>query len=57
MAAPIPALVKFLPHVALGLLFVAIALHWIGLDGPSQIAGDSAFFALALAVIFRREPL
>jgi len=67
MATPIPALVariaapaiaasQFLPHVALGLLFVAIASHWIGLDGPSQAVGVGAFFALALAVVLRREP-
>ena len=68
MATPIPALVarvaasaiaasQFLPRVALGLLFVAIASHWIGLDGPSRVAGAGAFFALALAVVLRREPL
>ena len=48
---------KYVPHFALGLLFVAVALHWFGLDGPSQVVGDGAFFALALAVVSRREPL
>jgi len=56
MASPIRTLVKYIPHAALALLFLAIALHWIGLDGPSQTLGVGAFFALAFAVVLRREP-
>jgi len=59
IAAPLHAAVRtaqFLPHAAIGLLAIAIALHALGLDDPSQFVGAGAFFALALAVVLRREP-
>ncbi len=50
------AALQFLPHAALALLFLAIALHWMGLVDSSETLGSVAFFALVFAVIFRREP-
>lgn len=48
------AALQFLPHAALALLFIAIALHWVGLDDAAQTFGAAAFFVLAFAVVLRR---
>lgn len=49
------AILRFAPHAALLLLLAAIVSHSLGLHDAAQVLGDAAFFALALAVILRRD--